>query len=136
MTPTELAPRFFIAVAVILIFCKAVAWLLGRAGQPPVVSEMLAGVLLGPSLLGLLFPGVQHALFPAQLLPILYVVGQVGLVLFMFQAGYAFTGHRSTRLAGPAEQPGDGLAEDKDHRYGDEEPRCELGGRHGRTSSK
>ena len=34
MTPTELAPRFFIAVAVILVFCKAVAWLLGRAGQP------------------------------------------------------------------------------------------------------
>jgi Kef-type K+ transport system membrane component KefB len=102
MTPTELAPRFFIAVAVILVFCKAVAWLLGRAGQPAVVSEMLAGVLLGPSLLGLLFPGVQHALFPAPLLPILYVVGQVGLVLFMFQAGYAFTGHRTTRLAGTA----------------------------------
>ena len=38
MTPTELAPRFFIAVAVILVFCKAVAWLLGRAGQPAVVS--------------------------------------------------------------------------------------------------
>lgn len=102
MTPTELAPRFFIAVAVILVFCKAVAWLLGRAGQPAVVSEMLAGVLLGPSLLGLLFPGVQHALFPAPLLPVLYVVGQVGLVLFMFQAGYAFTGHRTTRLAGTA----------------------------------
>ncbi len=102
MTPTELAPRFFIAVAVILVFCKAVAWLLGRVGQPAVVSEMLAGVLLGPSLLGLLFPGVQNALFPAPLLPILYVVGQVGLVLFMFQAGYAFTGHRTTRLAGTA----------------------------------
>ena len=102
MTPTELAPRFFIAVAVILVFCKAVAWLLGRAGQPAVVSEMLAGVLLGPSLPGLLFPGVQHALFPGPLLPVLYVVGQVGLVLFMFQAGYAFTGHRTTRLAGTA----------------------------------
>jgi Kef-type K+ transport system membrane component KefB len=102
MTPTELAPRFFIAVAVILLFCRAVTWLLGRAGQPPVVSEMLAGVLLGPSLLGLFFPGVQHALFPDQLLPILYVVGQVGLVLFMFQAGYAFTAHKVTNLAGTA----------------------------------
>jgi K+:H+ antiporter len=102
VTPTELAPRFFIAVAVILVFCKLVAWLLGKAGQPPVVSEMLAGVLLGPSLLGLLLPGVQAALFPPALYPILYVVGQVGLVLFMFQAGYAFTGHRITRLAGTA----------------------------------
>ena len=102
MTPTELAPRFFIAVAVILLFCKLIAWLLGKVGQPPVVSEMLAGVLLGPSLLGLLFPGVQNALFPAPLLPILYVVGQVGLVLFMFQAGYAFAGHKTTRLVGTA----------------------------------
>ncbi|GIM94939.1 cation:proton antiporter [Paractinoplanes toevensis] len=102
MTPTELAPRFFIAVAVILVFCKFVSWLLGKAGQPPVVSEMLAGVLLGPSLLGLLLPGVQAALFPPALYPILYVVGQVGLVLFMFQAGYAFTGHRVPRMAGTA----------------------------------
>ena len=102
MTPTELAPRFFIAVAVILLFCKAVAWLLGKVGQPAVVSEMLAGVLLGPSLLGLLLPDVKDALFPPQLLPILYVVGQVGLVLFMFQAGYAFTAHRVTGLAGTA----------------------------------
>ncbi|MEV4351235.1 cation:proton antiporter [Actinoplanes sp. NPDC049596] len=100
MTPTELAPRFFIAVAVILLFCRLVSWLLGKGGQPPVVSEMLAGVLLGPSLLGLLLPGVQDALFPPALYPVLYVVGQVGLVLFMFQAGYAFTSHRVTGLVG------------------------------------
>jgi len=102
VTPTELAPRFFIAVAVILVVCKLVAWLLGKVGQPPVVSEMLAGVLLGPSLLGLFFPGVQAALFPPALYPVLYVVGQVGLVLFMFQAGYAFTSHRVGQLAGTA----------------------------------
>ncbi|MET0424763.1 MAG: cation:proton antiporter, partial [Actinoplanes sp.] len=102
MTPTELAPRFFIAVAVILVFCRFVAWLLAKVGQPPVVSEMLAGVLLGPSLLGLLLPDVQDALFPTAIYPVLYVVGQVGLVLFMFQAGYAFTSHRVSRLAGTA----------------------------------
>ena len=102
MKPTELAPRFFIAVAVILLFCKLVAWLLGKVGQPAVVSEMLAGVLLGPSLLGLLLPGVQDTIFPVQLYPLLYVVGQVGLVIFMFQAGYAFTAHRVTGLGGTA----------------------------------
>ncbi|MDQ7911421.1 cation:proton antiporter [Phytohabitans sp. ZYX-F-186] len=102
MTPVELAPRFFIAVATILLFCKAVAWLLGKVGQPAVVSEMLAGVLLGPSLLGLLLPDVQDAIFPQPLYPILYVVGQVGLVIFMFQAGYAFSQHRVTGLAGTA----------------------------------
>jgi Kef-type K+ transport system membrane component KefB len=102
MTPTELAPRFFIAVAVILAFCRLVAWLLGKVGQPPVVSEMLAGVLLGPSLFGLLLPGVSHAVFPSALLPVLYVVGQIGLVLYMFQTGYAFMSHRQGRLAGTA----------------------------------
>ncbi|GLW34700.1 cation:proton antiporter [Actinoplanes regularis] len=102
MTPTELAPRFFIAVAVIILFCRLITWLLAKVGQPPVVSEMLAGVMLGPSLLGLLFPQVQEALFPAPLLPILYVVGQIGLVLFMFQTGYAFKSHKVTNLVGTA----------------------------------
>jgi Kef-type K+ transport system membrane component KefB len=102
MTPTELAPRFFIAVAVILAFCRLVSWLLAKVGQPPVVSEMLAGVLLGPSLFGLLLPGVSHAVFPPALLPVLYVVGQIGLVLYMFQTGYAFMSHRTGRLAGTA----------------------------------
>ncbi|GGK80379.1 cation:proton antiporter [Mangrovihabitans endophyticus] len=102
MTPAQLAPRFFLAVAVILVFCKALAWLLGRVGQPAVVSEMLAGVLLGPSLFGLVLPDAQAALFPEALHPVLYVVGQVGLVLFMFQAGYAFTAHPVRVGAGTA----------------------------------
>ncbi|MEQ4300330.1 cation:proton antiporter [Plantactinospora sp. B6F1] len=102
MNPVELAPRFFIAVAAILLCCRVTTWLLGKVGQPPVVSEMLAGVLLGPSLLGLLAPGVQDALFPEQLYPVLYIVGQVGLVIFMFQTGYAFTSHPVAGLAGTA----------------------------------
>ncbi|GAB7038991.1 MULTISPECIES: cation:proton antiporter [Catenuloplanes] len=102
MSPVDLAPRFFVAVAVILLFCRGVSWLLGRAGQPAVVSEMLAGVLLGPSLLGLFLPDVQAALFPPDLYPVLYVIGQVGLVIFMFQAGYAFRSHRIHGLAGTA----------------------------------
>lgn len=102
MTPSELAPRFFIAVVVILLFCKLVAWTLGRVGQPAVVSEMLAGVLLGPSLFGLLFPDTQDALFPRELYPVLYILGQVGLVIFMFQAGHAFARHRAPNLLGTA----------------------------------
>ncbi|OAA20519.1 Sodium/hydrogen exchanger family protein, partial [Frankia sp. EI5c] len=102
MTPGELAPRFFIAVVVILLFCKVVAWTLAWAGQPAVVSEMLAGVLLGPSLLGLLFPDAQDAVFPHELYPVLYIVGQVGLVIFMFQAGHAFARHQVPKLLGTA----------------------------------
>ncbi|UZN01723.1 cation:proton antiporter [Cellulomonas sp. S1-8] len=99
MTPVELAPRFFLAVVVILLVCRGVSWLMGRAGQPPVVGEMVAGVLLGPSLLGLVLPGVQEALFPAELRPVLFVVGQIGLVLLMFHAGYAFSTQHAGGLA-------------------------------------
>ena len=99
MTPVELAPRFFLAVVVILLVCRGVSALMRRVGQPPVVGEMVAGVLLGPSLLGLLLPAVQEALFPDELRPVLYVVGQIGLVLLMFHAGYAFSTHRSDGLA-------------------------------------
>lgn len=102
MTPVELAPRFFIAVTVILLVCRAASWLLAKVGQPSVVSEMLAGVLLGPSLLGLLAPAAQDALFPEPLYPVLYVAGQVGLVIFMFRAGYAFAKHRVPNLVGTA----------------------------------
>ncbi len=102
MTPSELAPRLFIAMVVIVAFCWVAAWLLGKVGQPAVVSEMLAGVLLGPSLLGLVLPDLQNALFPAQMRPVLYVLGQIGLVLFMFTAGYEFASHRPPKIAGTA----------------------------------
>jgi Kef-type K+ transport system membrane component KefB len=59
----------------------------GRAGQPPVVGEMIAGVLLGPSLLGEIAPRLEAGLFPKPLLPVIYVAGQLGLVALMFQAG-------------------------------------------------
>jgi len=102
VTVTELAPRFFLAAVVILLVCRAVSWVLARVRQPPVVGEMIAGVLLGPSLLGLLAPGPERELFPPALLPVLYVVGQVGLVAFMFQAGHEFASFLGRGLAGTA----------------------------------
>jgi Kef-type K+ transport system membrane component KefB len=93
VTPAELATRFFLAFAVILLTCRAVSTLLGRAGQPPVVGEMIAGVLLGPSLLGALSPGLEGRLFPRALLPVIYVAGQLGLVALMYQAGRELRGY-------------------------------------------
>ncbi|WP_335976511.1 cation:proton antiporter [Streptomyces sp. CA2R106] len=90
MSTTELGTAFLLAVVVILVLCRLVALLLRPLGQPPVVAEMIAGVLLGPSVLGLVLPSVEHHLFPADLRPMLYVTGQLGLVLFMFQSGYDF----------------------------------------------
>jgi len=109
VTPAELAPRFFVAVVVVVVVCRVVARVLGRLGQPAVVGEMLAGVLLGPSLLGQVLPGVQAAIFPEELLPVLYVLGQVGLVLFMVAAGHEFGRYqpgRSVRTAGAVSMAG------------------------------
>jgi len=102
MTPVELAPAFFLAVVVILLTCRLVVLVAGRFGQPPVVGEMIAGVLLGPSLFGLLAPGVSAEVFPTELKPVLYVAGQIGLVALMFGAGYEFRAHAGRGLAGTA----------------------------------
>ncbi len=102
MPASELAPRFFLAAMVVLLVCRAVSAGVSRLGQPPVVGEMIAGVLLGPSLLGLLAPGVEDALFPDGLRPVLYVAGQIGLVTLMFQAGRELRAYLGRGLAGTA----------------------------------
>jgi Kef-type K+ transport system membrane component KefB/nucleotide-binding universal stress UspA family protein len=56
-------------------------------GQPLVIAEIVAGILLGPSLLGWLWPAAMHALFPVSSLSMLTMFSQVGLILFMFLIG-------------------------------------------------
>lgn len=99
MSPTNLAPAFLIALVFILLACRAVGAILRYAGQPPVVGEMVTGVVLGPSVLGALCPGFEHAIFPAAVRPVLYVLGQVGLVVFMFGCGLEFPSTRLRKLA-------------------------------------
>jgi Kef-type K+ transport system membrane component KefB len=65
-----------------------------RLGQPAVVGEIVAGIALGPSLLGLLPGQVSATVLPADALPALQILSQLGLVLFMFGVGYALdAGH-------------------------------------------
>lgn len=69
-----------------------VAWVFGgltrRLGQPTVIGQILAGIALGPTLLGRL-PGDPSArLFPADARPFLSVLAQIAVVLFLFVAGY------------------------------------------------
>ncbi|NJN53894.1 MAG: cation:proton antiporter, partial [Anaerolineae bacterium] len=72
-------------------------------GQPQVVGEMIAGVVLGPSLFGALLPETQAALFPKESVSILYVISQVGLVIYMFLIGTEFSvGLISNRLKSAA----------------------------------
>jgi Kef-type K+ transport system membrane component KefB len=86
--PGDFSIHFFLQVVAILAACRIVGWLCRRfLGQPQVVGEMIAGVVLGPSLLGLVFPSVQAALFPPETRNILYVCAQFGVGLYMFMVG-------------------------------------------------
>ena len=90
VTTFDISVLFFLQLAVILGFCRAVGWIAARLGQPQVVGEMIAGVILGPSVFGALAPGLQSALFPAASKPVLFAVSQVGLSVFMFLVGVEF----------------------------------------------
>jgi Kef-type K+ transport system membrane component KefB len=93
----DLAIHFFLQLAVILVFCRLVGLVAVKFGQPQVVAEMIAGVLLGPSLFGLLMPETQAWLFPwdksqttRDTQSYLFPVSQLGLALYMFIVGMEF----------------------------------------------
>jgi Kef-type K+ transport system membrane component KefB len=103
MSTMDLALRFFLQLTVILGSCRLIGWLGQRIlGQTQVVMEMIVGVMLGPSLFGLLAPEWQQRLFPTTLtleaggqtvsvihpsMAILFALSQLGLVLYMFVVG-------------------------------------------------
>ena len=91
MTPAQLSAAFFLQMFVILAICRLVGMIARRLGQPQVVGEMIAGVIMGPSLFGLLFPSWQQVIFPKDSLKLLYVLAQFGVGLYMFLVGTEFT---------------------------------------------
>ena len=91
MSNTAFSSLFFLDMVAIIVACRAVGWLAARfLAQPQVVGEMIAGVVLGPSLLGLLAPQVEATLFPPEARHMLYVVAQLGVGLYMFLIGLTF----------------------------------------------
>ncbi len=74
-------------IGAILVAARLVGGLFRGMGQPRVIGEIVAGILLGPSLLGWVAPGVFGALFPPESLDALNVLSQIGLILFMFLVG-------------------------------------------------
>jgi Kef-type K+ transport system membrane component KefB len=98
-----LASSFFLQMAVILIACRVVGMLAKRIGQPQVVGEMIAGVLLGPSLLGAVWPESTKLIFTPESRGILYTGAQLGVGLYMFVVGLEFnTGHFRSRARSAA----------------------------------
>ena len=90
MTPFDLSVRFFLQIAFILAICRLVGWLGTKIGQPQVVGEMIAGVVMGPSVFGAMLPGAQAWMFPNESKPIIFAVCQIGLALYMFLIGVEF----------------------------------------------
>jgi Kef-type K+ transport system membrane component KefB len=74
-------------IVVIVVAARLMGMLFAKMKQPPVIGEMLAGILLGPSLLGMIAPGAVDALFPAASLGTLKLLSQIGVILFMFLIG-------------------------------------------------
>jgi Kef-type K+ transport system membrane component KefB len=74
-------------IVIIVSAARVLGWLFRKLNQPRVIGEMLAGILLGPSLLGWAASNLSAALFPASSLPALSALSQLGLLLFMFLIG-------------------------------------------------
>ena len=75
-------------VAVILVAARAGGLLFERVNQPPVIGEIAAGIVLGPTLLGALPGDPSSALFPQEARSVLKLIGDLGLALFMFTVGW------------------------------------------------
>ncbi len=92
-----LTGQILLELIVILIVVQMFGYLCRRVGQQWVIGEILAGVALGPSLLGRLLPGIKGLIFPASALPTLQTLGDIGLVLYLFSLGARLDTHLMLR---------------------------------------
>ena len=74
-------------IVTIILVARFFGWMFRKIGQPSVIGEIIAGIVLGPSLLGMYFPEFSLAIFPVESLGNLQFLSQIGLILFMFVIG-------------------------------------------------
>ena len=97
-----LTGQILLQLIVILILVQIFGFLCKRIGQQWVIGEILAGLVLGPSLLGIFLPNVKSFFFPASALPTLQTLGDIGLIMYMFSLGARLDTHlllRQSRTA-------------------------------------
>ena len=83
----EVLWKLLVVIALIIVVARICGALFRRINQPQVMGEILGGILLGPSLLGAVWPQASSFLFTEDVLPFVDVLAQIGLVLFMFLIG-------------------------------------------------
>jgi Kef-type K+ transport system membrane component KefB len=83
----KLVAAFLLAAAIVLVIARLFGILAVKVGQPRVMGEVIAGIVLGPSLLGAFSPSLQASIFPSDILPAFGVAANLGLIFFMFLIG-------------------------------------------------
>ena len=83
----DIAARVFLSIAIIIVVARIFGRLAQKVRQPAVVGEIVAGIMLGPSFLGLINEDLPTKLFPLEVRPFLGIIAQVGLIIFMFIVG-------------------------------------------------
>jgi Kef-type K+ transport system membrane component KefB len=79
--------RLMLAIAAVILAARLAGAILGKLGQPRVMGEILAGILLGPTLLGAAAPGLAEYLFPPDIVPLLSAAASIGLAFYLFLVG-------------------------------------------------
>jgi Kef-type K+ transport system membrane component KefB len=99
---SKLVAAFFLAVAIVLIVARLFGIVAVKLGQPRVMGEVIAGIALGPSLLGLISPNLEGSIFATDILPAFGVAANLGLIFYMFLIGLEVDQKSLKGKAGPA----------------------------------
>jgi Kef-type K+ transport system membrane component KefB/nucleotide-binding universal stress UspA family protein len=86
-TSTDVMLHVLLALIVVIVLARVLGTLFRSVHQPPVIGEIIAGIVLGPSVLGRVAPGVAAYLLPISVAPFLNVIAQIGVILYMFLVG-------------------------------------------------
>ncbi len=86
-TPDDTVVAFFVAALVVMLFARLCGSVMPKLGQPRVMGEVLAGIILGPTVFGAIAPSLQARLFASDIVPYIGVVANLGLVFYMFLIG-------------------------------------------------